>query len=208
MKKTHLLLTALTMFAVLFVSCSSDDDNTEPEEETLDVEGEWKFKEVNFLDKETVEWDDELAFTPNNTVKYAPFMLSEVWGYDLQGKEVEEGKRVEILQGFYTDYDEDEVLWYWNYTDEEEAFEIVQTNDQFPPYDFGIENVKNVEVQDDGETVVFEAIIKSREVGSEFTDPLIDVPVEMTWERGVADENNQVEVLIEGELFEFPSVQP
>lgn len=204
MKKSKLFLIAgLLMAVVSFVACSSDDDNKNDTED-FSIEGEWQFKSVDFLEKEDVEWDDELDFNAGNTVKYAPYMLSEVWGYDFRASEIGEGKKVYVMQGFYQDYDEDEVLWVWNETDEEGNFEIEQMNDQFPPYDFGIRNVEIQEVNHGGDEVVFTATIASREVGSEFTDPLLEVPVEMTWERGTPTAENEAEILIEGETFEFP----
>ncbi|HLS31368.1 MAG TPA: hypothetical protein VK021_10965 [Flavobacteriaceae bacterium] len=197
----NIFLVSFALIGFLFVSCSSDDDNT-PVEEGLHVEGVWKFTEMNFLD-EDVLWDPEIEYISANTFGYAPYMFdyAEVKGFDFGTVPVEDeegnvqGKRFDYILGGNFGQDPDEAYWYWNYTNGGEAFEAIQVNPSFPPHDYSLRNVSDVVVSNDGNRIDFKGELLSREVGGGMMDTEL-TPVEFTLVKGEIDEG--VDIFIAG----------
>lgn len=202
LKKLSLL--SLVLVAFLFVACSSDDDNSS--DDTLQLEGEWKFNTMNFLD-ESVQWDPELDYTSANTFGYAPYMFdyAGVKGF-IYGTSVVEsnsgeslGKRFDYILTGNFGQDPEEAYWYWDYTQDGHSFMMEQVNPSFPPHDYSIKNISDVEV--DGNQLTFKGYLKSRKVGGTMQE-MENTPVEFSLTKGTA--TTPVEILIQGEPFDAP----
>lgn len=197
---------SLVLAAFLFISCSSDDDKS-VDENVLQLEGEWKFETMNFLDG-SVQWDPEVEYTSANTFGYAPYMFEAanargmIFGTDPVTSDAGNlGKRFDYILGADFGQDEDVAYWYWNYTDQGESFMMQQVNPSFPPHDYTINNISDFEMSQDGNRVDFKGTLKSRIVGGTMME-MEDTPVEFTLIRGTA--TTPVEILIEGEPFVAP----
>lgn len=192
---------SLALIGFLFVSCSSDDDNT-PEEVGLHVEGQWKFTEMNFLD-EDVLWDPELEYISSNTFGYAPYMFdfAEVKGFDFGEQDVMDeegnvqGKRFDYILGGEFGQNPEEAYWFWNYINDKEGFETTQINPSFPPHNYGLKDVSDVVVSNDGARMDFKGYLLSREVGGGMMDTEW-TPVEFTLVRGDIQEG--VDIFVTG----------
>lgn len=191
---------------LLFVSCSSDDDDNSLSDDVLNLEGEWKFTKMNFLD-ESVLWDNGLEYTSANIFGYAPYMFeyAEVKGFNFGTVKVQDnsgnvqGDRFDYVLGEDFGQDADEGYWYWNYLNDKESFEIIQVNPSFPPHNYSLKNVSDVELSNNGTRIDFKGYLYSREVGGTMMD-IVQTPVEFTLTKGDIDEG--VEVFITGIPYE------
>lgn len=198
----NIFLIGFALVGFLFVSCSSDDDNTDPSDDTLNVEGLWKFTEMNFLD-EDVLWDPELEYSSANTFGYAPYMFEfgEVKGFDFGTQNVEDeegnvlGQRFDYILGGQFGQDPDEAYWYWNYINDKDGFEAIQVNPSFPPHNYSLKDVSDVVVSNDGERMDFKGYLYSRVVGGTMAEIEL-TPVEFTLVKGDIDEG--VDVFVTG----------
>lgn len=200
-------IVGLALLTLFFVACSSDDDNN-VSTDGLNLEGEWQFKTMNFLD-ESVKWDPELDYTSANTFGYAPYMFDYAGATGMifssenvisdSGENL--GKRFDYVLTGNFGQDPDEAYWYWNYTNDKQSFMMQQVNPSFPPHDYTISNISDVEVSQDGKRVDFKGYLKSRKVGGTMME-IEEVPVEFSLLKGAPD--TAVEILIEGEPFVAP----
>lgn len=126
MKKSLLILAMV--FAFVAVSCSSDDDNNvEPEEITL--VGDWRLTNVDFT-----------VFKEEGRPASDACIVELVAGYEFRA----DNKFYFILGegGFFDPYAQD----YWKWEGDINDFEIIQTNPNMPPYNFGL-NPTNVKAE-------------------------------------------------------------
>lgn len=203
LKKLSLL--SMVLLAFVFVACSSDDDNNSSDD-TLQLEGEWKFNTMNFLD-DSVQWDPELDYTSANTFGYAPYMFdyAGVKGFIYGTTPVESnagenlGKRFDYILSGNFGQDPEEAYWYWNYTEDGQSFDMEQVNPSFPPHDYSIKNISDVSV--DGNQLTFKGYLKSRIVGGSMQEMEL-TPVEFSLTKGTA--SAPVEIMIQGEPFVAP----
>lgn len=198
--KTINLKSILLLFlaATITFSCKNNGEEPEPEPEPkLKIEGEWNLESINFLDGD-LKWNPNVPFNPGTSVKYGPYMYSEVKGYNFSTTKADNGFRADVIQSFYQAGDQ--VLWYWNYTDEQESFVLTQMNLQFPPYDFGIKEVKEVKI--DGDKITFGAKIASRLSGGGLND-VEYYDAELSLKKGEASTGTIVK--IQGELYVLPA---
>src|SRR5699024_3965692 len=201
------MISLILMGMLTVVSCSSDDDDNIADD-GLNLEGNWQFDTMDFLD-DSVEWDPEIEYTSANTFGYAPYMFeyAGVKGF-IFGTEAVEGLTGEIV-GKRFDYvltgefgqDPDEAYWYWNYEEEGESFSMAQVNPSFPPHDYSINEITEVEISESGNKLEFKGTLKTREVGGSMSD-MYQVPVAFSLTKGEPTEN--VEILIQGEPFTAP----
>lgn len=204
-KIKFILAISLSLVLMTFTACSSDDNNSESDD-TLKLEGQWKFAQMNFTD-DSVDWDPGVAYNSGTKFGYAPYMYTSagVKGVDFKTQAVNNAGGDKLGNRF--DYDlsgnfgqsEDEAYWYWNYTDD--GFDVVQTNPAFPPFNFSLRNAHNVVQSENGNRVVFDAHVNSRVVGGPVTQ-VIQVPVQITLVKGTSDQPG--EILIKGEPFVEP----
>lgn len=205
--KRYLNGAAILLCSLLLISCGVSDKGDEPpaEKQSLELEGTWRFKTLNFTDASLVTWDASIDYTTGNYFGYAPAMFEGMTSFDFQTAEVTDGsgKKFNFVDEGDRTEDDTKEYWYWNYTDNGQSFEIKQINPQLPPYDFSVMDITGVVSTDDGNKLSFEARLNTREVGGTIRD-IRKVPVEITLERG--DPGAPVEIYIEGELFEEPTV--
>lgn len=203
-RKTILGIAGMALAFLILAGCSKKDDNKpeEPEETKLQIEGEWNLESIDFLST-SIAWDEEVPFAPQNTIGYAPFMLSQVHGYNFRTDKThneELGLKLDVVQGFYTDYDDSQDLWYWNYIDDGESVEMVQVNLEFPPYDFGIHNISKIE-ETEKDKIELTAEVQSRKVGGTMMESdLVPVRITLVKETPVPG----VDMFLNGEPFELP----
>lgn len=130
MKKGFLYLFLSILFVSLTVSCSSDDDDHNPTENSVLV-GTWQLKNIDF----TLMADGGFPATDACIVE----MVS---GYEFRADQ----KFYFILKegGMFTfdPYADD----YWKWTGDETNFEIIQHNPMSPPYNFGL-NPTNISIE-------------------------------------------------------------
>lgn len=190
-------LLLLFLAAAITLSCKEKEE-PEPDNK-LSIEGEWNLEEINFLSDE-LNWNANVPFNSGTSVKYGPYMYTEVMGYNFSTIEVDQGFRADVIQSFYPAGEQ--VLWYWNYTNEQESFVLTQSNLQFPPYDFGIKDIKNLVVS--GNQISFEAQIASRLSGGGFND-VEYYDAELKLVKGEATTGTRVS--IQGKSFMIPAGQ-
>lgn len=209
MNKAKLFFMAcLSLTLVLFTSCSSDDDN-DSNQAGLHLEGEWQLLKMDFQG-EDAEWNPEVEYTSSNAFGYAPYMFhfGGIKGLIFGSQEVMDtesgnslGKRFDYVMGLEVPQDPNEAYWYWNYKDDNESFEAIQRNPTWPPHDYSLTDVSDIQESQNGNKIVFTGHLKSRVPGGEMGD-LVSVPVEFTIEKGEAVD--PVEVFVNGEAFVEP----
>lgn len=201
MKKIQILvMICLAVFTLS--SCSSDDNDTVQPDEGI-LEGEWQLTKMDYLEDSAV-WDDDVEYNSSTAFGYSPFMFryGGVKGFVFGQKEVIDeagnflGRQFDYVLDLKTGQDEDEAYWYWNYTDNGNAFEAIQINPNWPPHDYSITDVADVKVE--GNQVKFEANLYSRIPGGERGD-VVKTRVAFTMIK--AEAINNVEVYIQGEPF-------
>ncbi|MCO5248892.1 MAG: hypothetical protein M9887_08095 [Chitinophagales bacterium] len=205
MKNKFLKMMILGALIVSTVSCKKDKNENPidppPLTNELQLEGKWVFESLEFLNTSEVSWKEGLEVNTENTFGYAPVMFSDMMGFDFQTKAIESGKgnKFNFINDGDRNQDETKEYWYWNYLNEKQSFEIGQINSQLPPYDFGIHNIKNIVLNNDGNTIDFDAELTSRVVGGKLTET-IETPVHIVIKRG--ESNNKVNVTIGGTPLE------
>ena len=211
-----LTVVCVSMMSLFLSGCSKDKEETASENKVeTKLNGDWNLKQVNFLSDEVV-WNDSVDYgNIANIIGYAPFMLSEVWGYsfyttnakdkngklffDTQGKIL--GKRAMVVQKrvdmslFPGDY------WYWSGDDATNTAKLTQINPVFPPYDFSLIHMKNLQFSDNDQTLTFDCQVNTRVVGGKMTD-IIQIPVKITMKK--EKQVLGVEFLLNGSPFELP----
>lgn len=206
----------LGMAALLsFNSCSKDDT-----EVTADFLRKWKLTEVNFIDDNVEPWDEDTEATSGNLLGWAPYMYSEIIGYELSNIDYSEegvllGKKSVVAINL--DIDEyGDTYWVWNEIEENESFEIEQISD-FIPYNFSLTKTSDLKVskKEDKEVLEFTTTVTSvnqddiKTIRVPMMRPKIQVEVRLTLERMGADdkyvkgEHNPI-IKLNGEPFELP----
>jgi len=206
----------LGMAALLsFNSCSKDDT-----EVTADFLGKWKLTEVNFIDDNVEPWHEDTEATSGNLLGWAPYMYSEIIGYELSNIDYSEegvllGKKSVVAINL--DIDEyGDTYWVWNEIEENESFEIEQISD-FIPYNFSLTKTSDLKVskKEDKEVLEFTTTVTSvnqddiKTIRVPMMRPKIQVEVRLTLERMGADdkyvkgEHNPI-IKLNGEPFELP----
>ncbi|MGO1786639.1 MAG: hypothetical protein ACTHZ7_06140 [Sphingobacterium sp.] len=205
----------VTLLALnLLQSCKKDnniDPNLPPDEtvQKLELEGRWKIESVNFLD-ETVKWKEEVAFTSESRLGWAPAMYAKTMGVNFQVTEVKNtdgeklGNKFSLIVGEDLPLSEANTYWYWNYIEDQQEFEMKQINSTEPPYDFSIMNISGIKIENDGDKVVFQAKLNSRKPGQAINET-IQVPVEFILVRGVP--TVEANILLKGQTFVLPDVE-
>lgn len=209
MKKMTLILSSFAMMMLLVVvGCNKDDDPVDDGGDTteeLSVEGSWQVQSVDFVDPESVAWNPNIPYNGGTSLGYAPFMYTIIRGYDFKEAKIDNDSIDGYEFNFMLDRefgDPGVVYWYWDYNADGDGFDVTQLNvPNGPPMNFSIMNAHNVELDEDGEVMVFDAEVYSRKPGGTFDD-LDIVPVEITLIKG--DVTKVAEVFIGGEPFEEP----
>lgn len=201
----QLRLLAITLALFSLVACKKDKT---ADSNTLKLDGHWNLKQINFLNEDDVQWNEAIGYYGTDSLMnrdsilnrrgYAPFIYSRMSGYEFYQNPVETGKRV-IVKQWFSNFDETVDYWYWNHLDGGQDFEIIQFGN-VPFYDFSVYSATNIKISDNGNTLEFDAIVKTRIGGPQGDD--VDTPVEMIWKREIID--NDVELLLLGEPFKFP----
>lgn len=205
--KTFRSLIFLFSFLLLLTNCSKDEDVTPdpPAEEGLELEGDWTFEKLDFLD-ESVLWDPAIDFSVDAAFGYAPYMFAGTQGFEFSSKKVADNRGYKFIIINDGDRgDESKDYWYWNYTEDRQSFEIQQINPAMPPYNFSIMEISDIRESEDKNKIVFKASLNSRKVGGGFTD-IEKVPVEITMTRGIQGDS-EVGMFIKGQPFEMPQPQ-
>lgn len=218
MKNISILIVG--MVALLsFNSCSKDDP-----EVTADFLGKWKLKEVNFIDDNVEPWHKDTEVTSGNLLNWAPYMYSEVIGYELRTNDYSNedgellGKR--SIVAINLDIDEyKDTYWVWNELEENESFEIKQISD-FIPYDFSLTKTSDLKAsKKEGKDVLeFTTTVTSvnqddiKTIRVPMMRPKIQVKARLMLERmGANDEYEkgvyQPTIKLNGEPFEVPETK-
>lgn len=210
MNRTKISRSLIFLFSclLLLTSCSKDDDPVVPEppvEEGLELEGDWTFEKLDFLD-ESIVWDPAIDFSVDAAFGYAPYMFAGTQGFEFGTKKVagDRGQKFIIINDGDRG-DESTDYWYWNYTEDKQSFEIGQINPAMPPYNFSIMDISDIRESENKDKIVFKAGLNSRKVGGGFTD-IEKVPVEITMTRGL-QADSEVEMSVKGQPFEMPRPQ-
>ncbi len=203
LKQTSGFFILFTMSLFLISSCKKEDKEEQKpdikQSDSLKIEGQWQFDEIQFPDKE-LKWKKDVEFSFANYFGYAPAMFADMIGFDFMEKKYDNSigsKFLFINVGGYNQND-DKDNWYWNYTNDSKGFEIMQINPSMPPYNFSILNISDIALSDNNNTLTFKAEVKTRLSGGEFTN-MINTPVIITLKRELS--NKKVRVLIDNTPF-------
>jgi len=210
----------LGMVALLsFNSCSKDDT-----EVTADFFGKWKLKEVNFIDDQVETWHTDTDSTSGNLLGWAPYMYSQVIGYELLSVEKYDekndfigNKSVVVVKWPMNEYEED--YWVWNEVEKNKTIKIEQISN-YMPYDFSFTETYDLKksINEGKDVLEFTTTVTSVEQGKinsypNFTTrPTIQVKAGLTLERMTADEEYekgvyQPTIKLNGKPFELPEVK-
>lgn len=204
---------SLLLAVVMFTACSSDDDNTQSTEDELVLDGQWQLEKMDFLDADQIKWDtSEVPYNRAAAFGYAPYMFDagEISGFLFGERDVNDkdgnhlGQRFDYIMGGDFEapqFDPNTTYWYWNYTNDQKSFEMYQMEGPLPPHDYTLHNIRDIEVTEDGEKIVFTADLSSREIGGERGDN-IETPVKFTITKGKP--SKFVDLYIDGEPYEEP----
>ena len=223
MKNISFLIVGMSVL-LSFNSCSKDD--TDVEEEVIDAEfvGKWKLKEVNFIDENVEPWHEDTEVSSGNLLGWAPYMYSEIIGYELRTNEQsDEGgdfigrQSVVVINLPFDEYEK--VYWVWNESEENESFEIEQIS-SFMPYDFSLTETSDLKASKKGgkEIMEFTTTVTSVDQNSIKRIPVfvmrpkIQVKVRLTLERMGANDKYekgvyQPTIKLDGEAFELPEIK-
>lgn len=215
MKHLRIISTGLVAMLAFITMPSCKKDKVEPgvpPEETvakLELDGRWKIETVNFLD-EAVKWKEEVKFTSESGLGWAPGMYAKVMGINFQITAVNNeggtklGNKFSYIVGEELPLKETDTYWYWNYKDEQKNFEMKQINTTVLPYDFSILDITDLKIENNGDKVVFKANVNSRKPGEAITDN-IKTPVEITLTRGVPSATANIR--LKGQIFVMPALE-
>lgn len=191
-------------FALIFMACEKKEVKN-PNEETkegLKIEGKWQLKTADFL-SENAHWDSTVEYNEGNYFGHAPSMFKLYLGFEFTDEKVSSGVGNKLnLYNTRINLNPGNEYWYWNYTNNKKGFEMTQINPYSPPYNFSILDIRNINVLDDENKVVFEGDVFSRVPGQSLTTTQL-LPVEITMEKGtLTDTAATAEVFILGEIFQ------
>src|SRR5690554_2354729 len=211
------------MVALLsFNSCSKDE--TEVEEEIIVAEfvGKWKLKEVNFIDENVEPWHEDTEVTSGNLLGWAPYMYSEIIGYELSNSDHSDEKGVLLgkksVVAINLDIDEyADTYWVWNEIEENKSFEVEQIS-TFIPYDFSLTKTSDLKAskKEGKEVLEFTTTVTSvkqddiKTIRAPMLRPKIQVEVRLTLVRMNADEDYvkgeyNPAIKLNGEPFKLPT---
>ena len=219
MKNISFLIVGMAVL-LSFNSCSKDDT----EDAVVEFEGKWKLKEVNFIDENVEPWHEDTEVTSGNLLNWAPYMYSEVIGYELRTNDYSNedgellGKR--SIVAINLDIDEyKDTYWVWNELEENESFEIEQIS-SFIPYDFSLTETSDLKAsKKEGKDVLeFTTTVTSvnqddiKTIRVPMMRPKIQVKARLMLERmGANDEYEkgvyQPTIKLNGEPFEVPETK-
>ncbi len=219
MKNISFLIVGMAAF-LSFNSCSNDDT----EDVTIEFAGKWKLTEVNFIDENVEPWHEDTEVTSGNLLGWAPYMYSEIIGYELSNSDHSDEKGVLLgkksVVAINLDIDEyADTYWVWNEIEENKSFEITQIS-SFIPYDFSLTETSNLKAskKEGKEVLEFTTTVTSvkqddiKTIRAPMLRPKIQVEVRLTLVRMNADEDyvkgeyNPV-IKLNGELFELPEIK-
>ena len=207
------------MVALLsFNSCTEED----PDDVTIEFAGKWKLTEVNFIDENVEPWHEDTEATSGNLLGWAPYMYSEIIGYELSNSDHSDEEGVLLgkksVVAINLDIDEyGDTYWVWNEIEENKSFEITQIS-SFIPYDFSLTETSDLKVsKKEGKDVLeFTTTVTSvnqddiKKIPAPMLRPKIQVEVRLTLVRMNADEEyvkgeyNPV-IKLNGEPFQLPT---
>lgn len=140
----HINLLVLLLLGLLSLNACSDDDDDNPvlPPETINLEGKWMVKEINFTSN-VKQWENGTYSNAMDLFGWAPYMFGSAAGFEFTGEEYTDaqtnttGKVFKMATG--SSYGgSGKIYWVWNMLDNGKAFEVVQLNKQMPPYDFSM----------------------------------------------------------------------
>lgn len=135
MKKLFLL--SAIVFGLVFYSCSSDDDNVEPE--NFSLVGDWRLTNVDFT-----------IMTEGGRPASDACIVELVVGYEFRADSKFYFILGEMDRPLFDPYAAD----YWKWEGDINDFKIVQNNPMNPPYNFGLTPTDIVVKKIDGKTVM------------------------------------------------------
>lgn len=198
-----ILLGFCAMLVLTAVSCSRNDHEETQPDNTVKLEGTWKLNKVDFKG-DGINWNPAVPFNAGTGFAFAPFMFKDVRGFKFGTKKVASdiGYRFDYQYAVNHGEDPNNEHWYWNYNGDKTGFEIKQINPAYPPYNFSILDITNIKKSNNGDKIIFDAMVNSRVPGQSITTTVL-VPVELTMERGTPDKDP--ELYHNGAPYVFPN---
>ncbi|MCO6495383.1 MAG: hypothetical protein J5I91_06865 [Bacteroidetes bacterium] len=199
MSKSKFILLFIA-FGMLALSSCKKEDPKQDNDSLLKIEGTWQLAMMDFLD-DRANWDKTVEFSFGNYFGFAPAMFADMQGFDFATTKSSGGQGNifnYINEGEYNQGKE--TFWYWNYTNNKKAFEIIQINKEMPPYDFTIKNISDIEILDNGNKITFMTKVSSRLSGQPMTTT-VQLPVKITLIK--ANPTQNVEIYVQGKKQEY-----
>ncbi len=191
-------------------SCSKNNDpSPDPvsPKQVLELEGKWTLESVNFLD-ETASWDAAVDYTSESGSGWAPGTYAQTRGIDFQISEIKNSNGQKLGNTFRPIGSEklsldEKNVWYWNYLNEKQGFEIKSLPDNAASFDFAFHDITSITEDKGGNKILFKAKVSSRKPGKASNEK-IQVPVEIILVRGVP--TTEAKILLKGQAFSMPEV--